>query len=196
MGRIQTREPGRLAKPGVLEALSCHAVPADSLRQLESSIRAWREYLLVLFPPPSTRDLTEDALSRIEMVDTEHYLDTRIQVSQCLVAVRDSELEKLFEEALGGLRRVSSHYFHRILPDICDNNRSLLASVHHDHIAEHADDSGWVDPHVLEDSVEYKDCLISQRKQLKTAMVRHRARVANQFSLLETLVRHSFRGGD
>ena len=172
--------------------ISVLPVESGDLVLLQEAISRWRLFLIGLFPPPSTRDLRDERLEKLSMEDTERFLDVRIQVSRCLGSAQETILEQEFESLLNDIRRGTSHYVCRILPDLSENSRSLLASAQRNESMKSADDSGWVFVHELDDSLEYKDCLISQRKQLKSEMVRQRSRVMNQFSRLDQLVRRSF----
>ena len=181
-----------------LTDISVLSVNAGDLALLREAISRWRLFLMGLFPPPSTRDLDEERLDQMSMEDTERYLDVRVQAFRCIGAVQDSILERELEALLNDIRKETYHYVTGILPDLCENSRTLLATALRNEHGEadepvESDDSGWVSLHDLDDSVEYKDCLISQRKQLKSEMVRHRSRMLHQFSRLDQLIRRVFR---
>lgn len=177
---------------------SISVLPVDTgdLSLLQEAISRWRLFLVGLFPPPRTRDLREERLDKLSMEDTERFLDVKIQISRCLGSARETILEQEFESLLNDIRRGTSHYVCRVLPDLCENSRSLLASAQRNELMKSPGDAGWVFVHELDDSLEYKDCLISQRKQLKSEMARQRSRVIHQFIRLDQMVRRSFRPSD
>jgi hypothetical protein len=200
MDGIETRQEQRQDySVADITDVSVIQVNVSDLVLLREAISRWRMFLMGLFPPPSTREMDSDQLDHLSMEDTERYLDARIQASRCLGGAHDTIPEREFEALFNEIRKGTYHYITGVLPDLCENSRSLMVSAQYHDILESVDgtgDSGWVSLHELDDSLEYKDCLISQRKQLKSEMIRQRSRVTHQFSRLDQLVRRCFRPAD
>ena len=169
-------------------------ISEKDLTHLSDAIRSWDQFLLKIFTIPVASKLTNDVLNQMSLEDTEHYLDVKIQLSHCLSAFQDAALEQKFDEMCGEIRKLTYHYTSTILPNLIDNSRSLIELAHKDdhHWSSGIVDMDWIHSPELEVSQEYKDCLVLQRKQLKSEIVRQHSKIKSQFSGLKKDIRESF----
>lgn len=170
-------------------------ISAEDSRLLSDAIQRWKRFLLSLFAVTSTRGLDDDRLDSLSIEDTERYLDVRIRLTSCLGAGGDRELEAEFDRLLGNIRKCAYHFTTVVLPNLRENSRSLLlAAAHHESQREQNPEftPEMVVPKELDDSNEYKDCLVTERRQLKSEIFRHQARLVHLMSELERTVENSF----
>ncbi len=168
-------------------ALARCPVDTDKLTLLQYAIRQWDHFLARVFIIPTTEILNADTLDQMSLEDTEHYLDVKIQLSQCLRRVQNPALERKFDDICSKIRKATYHHISTILPNFADNRRSLveLARKNNQAVFEgNVSNMKWMSSPDLELSQEYKECLVLERKQLKLDLVRQRSLVR---SLLEHL---------
>ena len=169
------------------EVLSRYQIDVNQLALLHHAISRWDQFLGELFIIPAPRNLTADAINLMSLEDTDHYLEVKIQLFQCLTVVQSSELEHEFENICGAIRKATYHHISTNLPRFADNSRGLVElSQKNDRIITDSDVSklGWMPSPDLAVSQEYKDCLVQERRQLKSDFIRLRSKVK---SLIEHL---------
>lgn len=164
-----------------------HHIKSNDLTLLIESIDRWDRFLSRVFIIPMAGHMTAEILEKISLEDTEHYLDVKIQISQCLKTIQSAELERKFDEMCGGIRKATYHHISTTLPNLTDNARSLIELAHRDDplFGESVPSLEWADSPDLELSQEYKDCLVLERKQLKSEVMRQRSSVRSQIVSLK-----------
>lgn len=180
------------------QALSRYQIDINQLTLLNDAINHWDQFLDKVFIIPTTGKLTTDILDLKSLEDTEHYLDVKIQLSQCLKTLQSAELEQKFEDICGAIRKTTYHQISTNLPQFADNSRSLVELAQkNDRIITDGDDSksGWMPSPDLEVSQEYKDCLVQERRQLKSDIIRQRSKVKSLIERLKKEVNRSFYSG-
>lgn len=177
------------------QVLSRYQIDVNQLALLRGAISRWDQFLGKLFIVPTPRSLTADAINLMSLEDTEHYLDVKIQLSQCLTVVQSVELEQKFENICGAIRKATYHQISTNLPQFADNSRSLVELAQKDdRIITDNDVSklGWMRSPDLEVSQEYKDCLVQERRQLKSDFIRQRSKVNSLIERLKKEINRSF----
>ena len=171
-------------------------VSEDDLALLNNAVDRWDRFLRMLFSMPSKADISNEILERMSLEDADLYLDLKIQLAQCLKSTKDTGIEQKFVDICGEIRKSTYHHISTTLPNLADNNRSLMELAHNDdHVLANQDDNDmdWLASPALETSVEYKDCLVQERKQLKIEFVRKQARARVLFSDLRKEIESMFR---
>lgn len=177
------------------QVLSRYQIDVNQLTLLHRVISRWDQFLGELFIIPTPRSLTADAINLMSLEDTEHYLDVKIQLSQCLTVVQSVELEQKFENICGAIRKATYHQISTNLPQFADNSRSLVELAQkNDRTVTDSDvlKLGWMPSPDLEVSQEYKDCLVQERRQLKSDFIRQRSKVQSLIERLKKEVNRSF----
>jgi hypothetical protein len=172
-----------------------YPVDTDKLRQLHYAVRQWDHFLAQVFIIPTTEILTADDLDLMSLEDTEHYLDVKIQLSQCLRQAKDPALELKFDGICAKIRKATYHHISTILSNFADNRRSLveLARKNNQVIVDGSvSNMHWMSSPDLELSEEYKECLVLERKQLKLDLVRQRSVVRSLIGHLKREINKCF----
>ncbi|MGI9317379.1 MAG: hypothetical protein ACR2QW_08625 [bacterium] len=177
------------------QELPRHHVDVNDLALLLDAINYWDQFLDRVFIVPTAENMSADILEQMSLEDAEYYLDVKIQLSQCLRTVQGRELKQRFEDMCGRIRKATYHHISTTLPQFADNSRSLLELAHKDD--RNLSDSGvskldWVPSPDLVMSQEYKDCLVLERKQLKSEAIRQRSLVKSQIVRLIKEIRGNF----
>lgn len=174
-------------------------ISAEDSQMLSDAIQRWKRFLLSLFAVTSTRGLDEDRLDQLSIEDTERYLDVRIRLVSNLGSHGDADLAGEFESLLGNIRKCTYHFTTVVLPNLRENSHSLLlAAAHHESNRDNATERGLdlIAPDGLDNSNEYMDCLVLERRQLKSEIFRHQARLVHLLSELERAVERNFVASD
>ena len=174
--------------------LARYQVEAGDLSLLVDAIHRWDKFLEKVYVVPTVEYLTSDVLEQLSLEDTEFYLDVKIQLTQCFRSLRDTSLKEKFEDICGRIRNLTYHHISSTLPQLADNSRSLIELAHQDGKilpGEGVYKLDWVPSPDLLMSQEYKDCLVQERKQLKSEIVRQRSKVKSQITRLLKLIREN-----
>jgi len=162
---------------------------------LIDAINRWDRFLDRVFVIPGTGYISADELSQMSLEDTEHYLDVKIQLSQCIRTLEGAVPEKKFEDICGGIRKATYQHISATLRNLSDNRRSLIELAHKDDhpFAESSVSAvAWMPSADLEMSLEYKDCLVQERNQLKSDVIRQRSKAKSLIVRLLQEVRTNF----
>jgi hypothetical protein len=177
------------------QVLSRYQIDVNQLSLLHRAISRWDQFLGELFIIPASHNLTADAINLMSLEDTDHYLEVKIQLFQCLTVVQSAELEQKFENICGAIRKITYHQISTNLPRFADNRRGLVELAQkNDRIITDSDVSnlGRMPSPDLGVSQEYKDCLVQERRQLKSDFIRQRSMVKSLIERLKKKVNRRF----
>ena len=172
-----------------------HQVDVSDLAVLIVAINRWDRFLDGVFFQPVKGLLTDEIIEELSLEDSQHYLDVQIQLSQCLRNIDDPELVQRFEEICRGIKKSSYQLISTTLRNLADNKRSLVELGNKDEHKLHTVDKTtgqWLHAADLEVSIEYKDCLLQQRKQLKKEVVGQKSSLKSQVLNLKGALRDCF----
>ena len=170
-------------------------VDTKDLTLFVDAIIRWEQFINKIFTYPTKGSLSTDLLERLALEDTEHYLDIKIQLSQCMRMADEVVLQHKLEDICETIRKSTYHHVSTVLPHLAENNRSLIE------LANKGEQSVFgkslskyelLSSPDLEISQEYKDCLVLQHKQLKTEMEKQGRKVKTQVLHLKKVVKESF----
>jgi len=177
-------------------AIAGTRVDVNEFAHLIVAINRWDKFLDRVFLVPINGKLTEEVLEKLSLEDSQYYLDLQIQLSQCLSKVENDKLMGSLEEICRSIKKESYKLISTTLKNLVDNKHSLLELGHKD---EHLTSSGTNSPRKtlvgqpdLEVSLEYKDCLLEQRKQLKLEIAGQKSEIKSQITRLKTALRTNF----
>ncbi|MBX2870436.1 MAG: hypothetical protein KTR18_17270 [Acidiferrobacterales bacterium] len=172
-----------------------YQVDVSDLAVLIVAINRWDRFLDGVFFKPVKGILTDEMIEELSLEDSQHYLDVQIQLSQCLRNVNDPELVQHFETICREVKKSSYQLISTTLRNLADNKRSLVELGNKDeHVLQTIDKTTgqWLHAADLEVSLEYKDCLLQQRKQLKSEMVGQKSNLKSQVVKLKDKLRDCF----
>lgn len=167
------------------QELSRYHFDTNDLDPLLDAINRWDQFLDRVFIVPTVESVTSDMLEQISLEDTEHYLDVKIHLTQCLRTLQDTAQKQKIVDMCEGIRKVTLHHISTNMPQLVDNFHSATEPAHKD--AQDFSDNGdseldSTQLSELKTGQESKDFLMAKRKQLESEMTRDRNEVKSRIT--------------
>jgi radical SAM enzyme (TIGR01210 family) len=165
--------------------LSKYRFDSNDLDHLLDAINRWDQFLDRVFFVPAVENMTSDMLEQISLEDTEHYLDVKVHLTQCLRTVQDVAQKQNIVDMCESIRKVTLHYISTTLPQLVDIIHCVIEPAHNaaqTFYGTGVSEAGPVPNPGLETDQQSEGLPILKRKQLESEMIRDRNKVKSRIT--------------